>query len=82
MRTNAIAFGNWMGYGATGPGAIGPGASMLGFQLTPTWQYKQLFVRTTLAYAHLSSYLPGFGYGTSGNKPGLFAGILEAGFLF
>lgn len=79
---NAIAFGNWMGYGATGPGAIGPGASMLGLQLTPTWQYKQLFVRTTFAYSHLSSYLPGFGYGTSGNKPGLFAGILEAGFLF
>lgn len=79
---NAIAFGNWMGYGATGPGAIGPGASLLGFQVTPTWQYKQLFVRTTLAYAHLSSYLPGFGYGTSGNKSGMFAGILEAGFLF
>lgn len=79
---NAVAFGNWMGYGATGPGAIGPGASMLGFQVTPTWQYKQLFVRTTFAYSHLSSFLPGFGYGTSGNKSSLFAGVVEVGFLF
>ncbi len=51
----------------------GPETSLWGGALTPTWQYKQLFARTDLAFSHVNS--------SAGIKT-QFAAVLEAGLLY
>lgn len=72
-RANAAIYGDWFGFGA--------GVSYWSFQVNPTWQYKNVFVRPVMAYVHLSHYAQGQGFGADRGGPGQFYGVLELGFL-
>jgi Putative beta-barrel porin-2, OmpL-like. bbp2 len=54
---------------------FGPGSNLTGISLTPTWQYKNLFVRADAGFLHV-------GHGNEGTEPNQFSGLLEAGVLF
>jgi len=66
---------------------IAPHAEGVGFELTPTWQYKDLYARVSAGYLHLldGSYA-GDGvtgaYGNSGHGKNVFSMGLESGILF
>ncbi|GLR68608.1 hypothetical protein GCM10010909_32890 [Acidocella aquatica] len=87
---NANIFGNWLqfgvgsslgGYNTGAPGTFSAGTSMMGLQITPTWQQKNFFVRGTAAYTHVSGFAKGTGYGLTGNAADQVVGVLEVGFL-
>lgn len=79
---NQALFGNWLQFGVpAGPGTFSPGTTMLGLQLSPTWQEKNFFVRPTAALTHVTGYAPGTGYGPHGNDATQFVGVVEVGFL-
>ncbi len=63
-----------------------PDAEAVGFSLTPTWQYKDLFARADFGYLYLlNKTVPNgnkYGYGNSGSSNGIFQSSLEAGLLF
>ncbi len=65
---------------------IGPDSQGVGASLTPTWQYKDLFVRADGGYLYLTRNKgpdgTKYGYGKNGTGRGIFAGTLEAGLLF
>jgi hypothetical protein len=69
---NSIGSGNWF---------LGPRTSGVGFQLSPTWQYKNLFTRVSVGYTHLLT-APEAGYGNDGRGRNVVQGALEAGLLF
>jgi hypothetical protein len=66
---------------------IAPHAEGVGFQLSPTWQYKDLFARVSAGYVHLlntgtpspENYPV---YGNNGTGSNVVQGALEAGLLF
>jgi hypothetical protein len=62
---------------------IAPGAKGVGFELTPTWQYKHLFARVSGGYLYLTNNgSPAAGYGDNGTGKDVFQAALEAGLLF
>jgi hypothetical protein len=65
---------------------FGPNAQGVGFSVTPTWQYKNIFARTDLGYIYLlhntSTTGATYGYGDSGTGRSNFTGTIEAGILF
>jgi hypothetical protein len=61
-----------MGYGA--------GSNALSVTLTPTFQWKQFFVRADLSYVSLGDATTGFG--TLLNKSDQFRGVFETGIIF
>jgi len=58
----------------------GPGSKALSLTITPTYQYKILFIRGEGSYTNLS-HAP-FGFGTSGTKSDQFRVLLETGIIF
>jgi hypothetical protein len=74
IGTTAHSADNWF---------IAPGAEGVGLQVTPTWQYKNLFARVSAGYIHLiNSGTPSAGYGDSGHGKDVFQTAVEAGVLF
>ena len=68
---------------------IAPHAEGIGFQLSPTWQYKNLFARVSAGYLHLlnrGTYVPGVvgnpAYGNNGTGTNVVQSALEVGVLF
>jgi len=65
---------------------IAPGAAGECVSLSPTWQYKNLFVRADAGAVYLNAvsnqYDPAFGYGEKGRDHVQATGTLEAGLLF
>ena len=62
-------------------GTFGCGSKMYALQTGPTFQYKNAFVRPTIAYTRLASIQPGFGYGNRGNDRDQVVLMLDFGFL-
>jgi hypothetical protein len=60
---------------------LGARTSGVGFELTPTWQYKYLFARVSAGYLHLLTS-PNAGYGNDGRGRDVVQGALEGGILF
>jgi hypothetical protein len=58
---------------------IAPHAEGVGFEITPTWQYKYLFARVSAGYIHL---LNGTAYGNNGTGTNTFQSGLQGGILF
>lgn len=62
---------------------IAPHAEGVGFQLTPTWQYKNLFARVSVGYMHLINQGSGEpAFGNEGTGSNVVQSALEAGILF
>ena len=61
-----------MGYGA--------GSNALSVTLTPTFQWKQFFVRADLSYVNVGDATVGFG--SLLNKSDQFRGVFETGVIF
>ncbi len=91
--TSPYSIGAWGEYWSSHTGAadninwfIGPDSQGVGASVTPTWQYKDLFVRADGGYLYLTrNKAPDgskYGYGNNGTGRGIFAGTLEAGVLF
>jgi Putative beta-barrel porin-2, OmpL-like. bbp2 len=62
---------------------IAPHAEGVGVQLSPTWQYKNLYARASVGYMHLLNI--GYGapaYDNTGTGSNVVQGALEAGVLF
>jgi hypothetical protein len=60
----------------------GPGSSAWSLTLTPTWQYKVLFVRAEASYVHALHVAPGAAFGPAGADAGQVRGVIETGVLF
>jgi hypothetical protein len=70
----------------TGDWFIGPDSEVVGFSVSPTWQYKDLFARANAGYLYLLDNKDAngarYGYGNSGTGRSTYIGTLEAGLLF
>ena len=66
--------------------AFNPNMQAVGFAVSPTWQYKDLFARANAGYIYLMHNKDTadnkYGYGSSGTARNQFTGTLEAGLLF
>lgn len=60
----------------------GPGSTAWSLTLTPTYQYKNFFVRGELSYVGASDITPGAAFGSDGNKDSQVRGLIELGLLF
>ena len=60
----------------------GPGSSATSFTVTPTYQSGGFFVRGDLAFVHIGSVVPGFGFGPLGKDDSQFRAAAEIGFIF
>jgi len=60
----------------------GPGSKAWSITLTPTYQYKLLFVRGDLSYVKASSTTPGYAFGSDFSKTSQSRLVVEAGILF
>jgi len=60
----------------------GPGSKAWSFTLTPTYQYKLLFVRGEVSYVKASNTTPGFALGPDFGGTSQSRVMLEAGILF
>ncbi|MDR3521064.1 MAG: hypothetical protein P4L54_05540 [Acidocella sp.] len=91
--TSPYSIGGWAEYFTEHTGEIDyssqfsvPNSEAIGFAISPTWQYKDLFARANAGYVYLiNNTAPdgakyGFGSGSPGR--GQFVGTLEAGLLF
>ncbi|MGE4480511.1 outer membrane beta-barrel protein [Acidocella sp.] len=65
---------------------VGPESEAVGFAVSPTWQYKDLFARVNAGGLYLLNNKANdgvtYGYGNSGTDKFQFVGTLEAGLLF
>ena len=60
-----------------------PGSNAWSFTVTPTYQYKNYFVRAELAYVTANKYKPyDAAYGVNGDKGNQTRGLIETGVLF
>lgn len=59
-----------------------PNDQAIGFAVSPTWQYKDLFARANAGVNYMLTKTSGGGYNNSGSGNFQFAGTLEAGLLF
>jgi hypothetical protein len=86
--TSPYSVGGWVEYAdSTGPDFwfVGPQSELVGFAVSPTWQYKDLFARANLGAAYLLNNKSGgasYGYGSKGNDKLSEDVTLEAGLLF
>ncbi|MBU6419787.1 MAG: hypothetical protein KGQ79_08695 [Proteobacteria bacterium] len=82
------SLGGWVEFEKSqGPGSwfVGQGSEAVGFAVSPTWQYKDLFARVNGGGLYLlNNKYDGvsYGYGNSGTDKFQFIGTLEAGLLF
>jgi hypothetical protein len=60
----------------------GPGSRAWSFTLTPTYQYKNYFVRGEVSYVGTSDTAPGAVFGANGNEHTQLRGVFELGMLF
>jgi len=60
----------------------GPGSKAWSFTVTPTYQYKQYFIRAEASYVTASKVIVPDGYGELGDKSSQVRGIIETGVLF
>lgn len=86
--TSPYSVGGWVEYAdSTGPDNwfAGPQSELVGFAVSPTWQYKDLFARANIGAGYLLNNKSGgvsYGYGSKGTGKTTFVGSLEAGLLF
>ena len=68
----------------SGPANIlyGPKSDAFSITVTPTWQYKRLFVRPEVSYASADSTTVGDVFGATGKSTDQFRGLIETGILF
>jgi hypothetical protein len=59
----------------------GPGSRAYSLTLTPTYQYKQFFVRPEVSYVQALNYTPGDIFGNRNTNPAQVRGLLEFGLL-
>ncbi|MGC1676745.1 MAG: outer membrane beta-barrel protein [Candidatus Binataceae bacterium] len=59
----------------------GPGSEAWSLTFTPTYQYKQFFVRPEVSYVQAMGYTHGDVFGSMGNNPVQVRGLLEIGLL-
>ena len=82
------SLGGWLEYEKSqgeGNWFVGPNSEAVGFAVSPTWQYKDLFARVNAGGLYLlNNKYDGvsYGYGDSGTDKFQFVGTLEAGLLF
>ncbi|MDE2238714.1 MAG: hypothetical protein KGJ73_02145 [Rhodospirillales bacterium] len=83
------SLGGWVEYeNSQGAGSwfVGPKSEAVGFAVSPTWQYKDLFARVNGGGLYLlhnrDTNGNTYGYGASGTDKFQFIGTLEAGLLF
>ena len=73
----SVGAGNWF---------VGPKSEAIGFAVSPTWQYKDLFARANAGGLYLldnrSNGGSTYGYGNNGRGKFQFVSTLEAGVLF
>jgi hypothetical protein len=86
---NFFLTGRWEYVGTTGnstDGAAnllyGPGSNAWSITLTPTFQYKQFFVRAEASYVQATSYTSGAVFGDMNQNPGQVRGLIETGVIF
>ena len=60
----------------------GPGSNAWSFTVTPTYLFKQYFIRAEASYVTASKVITPDGYGFSGDKNSQVRGIIETGVLF
>jgi hypothetical protein len=77
------------GFGSTGNATdgsanilYGPGADAWSLTLTPTYQYKQFFMRGEVSYVQAEGYTSGDVFGNQGQNPSQVRGALETGIFF
>jgi hypothetical protein len=86
--TSPYSLGGWVEYEKSqGAGSwfVGPNSEAVGFAVSPTWQYKDLFARVNAGALYLlNNKYDGatYGYGHNGTDKVQFTGTLEAGLLF
>ncbi len=86
--TSPYSLGGWVEYEKSqGAGSwfVGPNSEAVGFAVSPTWQYKDLFARVNGGGLYLlNNKYDGatYGYGANGTDKFQFVGTLEAGLLF
>ncbi len=86
--TSPYSLGGWVEYEKSqgqGNWFVGPNSEAVGFAVSPTWQYKDLFARVNGGGLYLlNNKYDGvsYGYGNSGTDKFQFTGTLEAGLLF
>lgn len=81
--------GGWVAYekslGSQNTWFLGPNDESIAFAVSPTWQYKYLYVRGNLGIIHLlhnTSEGTTFGFGNNSNKKTQVSAALETGFVF
>ncbi|MDE8350311.1 MAG: hypothetical protein POG74_12685 [Acidocella sp.] len=90
--TSPYSIGGWAEYYTEHTGSIDdysqfsvPNSEAIGFAVSPTWQYKDLFARANAGYVYLLNNTDPYGnqngFGTNAGR-GQFVGTLEAGLLF
>jgi len=71
--------------GSTSGGAAnlmyGPGSRAYSLTLTPTYQYKQFFLRPEVSYVQALNYTSGDVFGNKGQNPAQVRGLMEFGLL-
>ena len=79
-----IEYMSTSGSAPTSPNLLfGPGSNAWSFTITPTYQYKNYFIRGELAYVTANKYAgSGAAYGTAGDKGAQTRGLIETGVLF
>ncbi len=60
----------------------GPGSSAWSLTATPTYQYRNYFVRGEVSYVHAENYTSGDVFGSLGTNPSRVVGALETGLFF
>jgi hypothetical protein len=67
--------------GAANVLGYGPGSEAWSLTLTPTYQYKQFFVRGEASFVQAMSYVSGDVFGNKGANPAQVRGVIETGLL-
>jgi hypothetical protein len=60
----------------------GPGSQAWSFTVTPTYQYKQFFVRPEFSYVQTINYASGAVFGSQFNHPTQLRGLIEFGVIW
>ena len=60
----------------------GSGSSAYSFTVTPTYQYKRLYIRPELSYVKALDAVSGLALGPYGTKSTEIRGLIETGILF
>ena len=61
---------------------FGPGSAAWSLTLTPTYQYRQFFMRGDLSFVRATTFTPGDVFGSFGKNPNQARGVLEVGLIF